>query len=387
MKNKIKDFISNNKEKWIEWRHHLHQNPETAFEEFETSKFVAQKLESFGLEVHTGLATTGVVGVLKNGTSNKSIALRADMDALDIEEQNDFSYISKIKGKMHACGHDGHTTMLLAAAEYLSQNKDFDGTVYFIFQPAEENVAGGKVMIDEGLFKQFPADMVFGMHNWPGIKLGTFATKSGAVMASNDMFEINVRGKSTHAAIPEGGLDPIVVGADIVSQLNKITSRNVSPKEASVVTVTQINSGSAWNIIPDNCQIRGTVRAFSNSVRDLLQQRIEQTANGVAESYGTTADVKYNRAYCPTVNTLDETNIAISVATDTFGKENVDPNPESTTAAEDFGYMLQEVNGNFMWLGNGDSQALHNSKYDFDDKIIPNGVEYWISLTNHILSN
>ena len=384
--NKVKQYCQSNLEHWIQWRHQLHMNPETAFEEFETSAFVIEKLKSFGIKVHTGLAKTGVVGVLKKGTSEKSMALRADMDALDILEENTFDYVSQNIGKMHACGHDGHTTILLATAQCLAMDINFDGTVYFIFQPAEENVAGGKVMIEDGLFKNFPADMVFGLHNWPGIELGHLATRFGALMASNDTFKIIVQGKSTHAAMPEKGIDPIVVGADMVGQLNKIVSRNINPLDASVITVTQIHSGSTWNVIPDECIICGTVRAFEPCIRDALQHRIEKVAKSCADSYGTTATIEYKRLYCPTINTPEMTSIALTVAKQCVGEDKVCDTVPPTMAAEDFGYMINAVGGNFMWLGNGNTENLHNSKYDFDDRIISVGVRYFIGLVETVLA-
>ena len=381
----MKAFIDRHLEKWVGWRHQIHQHPETAFEEVRTSRFVAETLQSFGLEVHRGLAKTGVVGVLKSGASERSVALRADMDALDILEENDLPYASRNPGKMHACGHDGHTTMVLAAAEYLSQHRDFDGTVYFIFQPAEENLAGGKRMIDEGLFKRFPADLVFGMHNWPGIPEASFATRPGFFMASYDMFEIRVHGRSAHAATPERGMDPILVGADIVSQLYKIVGSDLGPQDSGVITVTQFHGGSTWNIIPEQASIRGSVRAFTNEVRDTLQRRIEQTAHGVAGAYGTDVAVDYRRTYCPTVNGESGTKLALGAAVATVGDEQVDPEVEPTGVAEDFGYMLEEVEGNFIWIGGGDGPFLHSSRYDFNDRIIPAGVEYWIRLAHSAL--
>ena len=381
----LEKAIQSNHGLWTQWRQYLHANPETAFEEFNTSAFVAEKLESFGIEVHKGLAITGVVGVLKKGTSSKSIGLRADMDALDIEELNTFDYISKKKGKMHACGHDGHTIMLLATAQYLSGDVNFDGTVYFIFQPAEENVAGGKVMIDDGLFEQFPADMVFGIHNWPNIETGHIATRVGALMASNDTFEITVHGKSVHGAMPEQGIDPIIIGANIITQLNMIVSRLINPIDSAVISVTQIHAGSAWNVIPDSCVIRGTVRAFSPEVRKHLQHHIINIAENCASGFGTTSTIDYNLLYVPTINTPETTKIAIAVATECIGSDKVHTNIAPTMAGEDFGYMIDEVGGTYVWLGNGDSASLHNSKYDFNDEIIPVGVKYFVNLVETIL--
>lgn len=375
-----KEFI----QQLTQWRHQIHQHPETAFEEVTTSDFVAQKLEEAGISVHRGLAKTGVVGTLTKGTSKKSIALRADLDALDIIEENQFSHCSQIHGKMHACGHDGHTTMLLGAATYLARYGDFDGTIYFIFQPAEENLAGGKDMIDEGLFELFPADAVYGMHNWPGLEVGEFAVMDTAMMASNDVFEIKLStDKSGHAAMPHKCMDTISAASQLVGQLNQIVSREVNAMETAVLSVTRINGGTAHNILPETTEIWGTVRAFSPAVQDMIERRIQEQVQGIALSFGLSCELSYERRYCATINHPEhaqKARVAIQQVTTQAAKA-----IEPSMASEDFGFMLQEKPGCFVWIGNGQSQALHNSKYDFNDQSLPIGVKYWIELAQQEL--
>ena len=287
------------------WRHDIHSHPETAFEEVRTADVVAAKLEAFGLEVHRGLAKTGVVGVLRSGTSKRAIGLRADMDALDVHETNQFDHKSTIPGKMHACGHDGHTVMLLGAAKYLAETKNFDGTVYFIFQPAEENEGGGRVMVEEGLFEKFPVDGVYGMHNIPGIPVGKFAVRPGPMMAAYDIFEVVLKGVGAHGAMPQHTIDPVVVGAHIVTALQSIVARNVDPMDTAVVSTTQIHAGDTWNVIPQECVLRGTVRTFKKPVQDLIEKNIEKISRNVAAGFG--AEVvkwRYERRYPATVNSV-----------------------------------------------------------------------------------
>lgn len=367
------------------WRHQIHQHPETAFEEEKTSAFVAEKLRSFGIEVHQGLAKTGVVGVLKKGTSSRSIALRADLDALDIVEENDLQYCSHHQGKMHACGHDGHITMLLGAASYLAQEGEFDGTIYFIFQPAEENVAGGKVMIEEGLFEKFPAQAVYGMHNWPGLEVGQFAVMDTAMMASNDVFEVQLSTKkSGHAAMPHKCQDTISAAAQLVGQINQLVSREVDAMETAVISVTKINGGTTHNILPETTEVWGTVRTFSSQVQDLIETRLNALAKGIALSFDLDLNFKYERRYCATINHPEKVEAARRAILQTAETPAVTLKP--SMASEDFGFMLQEKPGCFVWIGNGASEALHNSKYDFDDSALDFGVRYWVNLAQQELS-
>ena len=368
-----------------QWRRHIHQHPETAFEEFDTAKFVADKLRMFGLDVVEGLAKTGVVGVLTKGNSARSIAIRADMDALDMQEKNIFSHSSTIDGKMHACGHDGHTTMLLGAAKYLSEHGEFNGTIYFIFQPAEECDAGGKVMIDDGLFEQFPCDEVYSLHNWPGLPLGTFAVMDDAMMASCDEFAITITtDKSGHAAFPHLCQDTISVGADMVTQLNQIVSRKVKASDTAVLSVTKFTGGTAYNILPETVEIWGTVRAFSESVQEVIEREVNLIVQGAIARYGVMVDVVYDKPYCPTINHLEYVNYAReSILAVTGHKASV---IEPSMGSEDFGYMLKEKPGCIVLLGNGDSAGLHHCNYDFNDESISTGVEYWVDLSQRRLS-
>jgi hippurate hydrolase len=374
------------------WRQHLHQFPETAFEETQTAAFIAEKLTSFGLDVHQGLGRTGVVATLSTGNSKKKIALRADMDALFIEEQNIFSHASCHDGKMHACGHDGHSAMLLGAASYLSKNRHFDGTVYFIFQPAEEGRAGAKQMINDGLFDQFPADCVFGMHNFPDIPVGHFAVKSGAMMASSDSFEIIITGKATHAAIPHLGCDPIVVAAQLINSLQTIVSRNIDPADCAVLSITQIHAGNTWNAIPESVVLRGTFRSFNENVKTLIVDKMTQLVNSICTGFDVSVKIEFNpenEGYPVTFNTQAETAIALKAAQAVAGDNCVNQNPTPSMGAEDFSFMLQEKPGCYIWIGNGSSEnncLLHNPHYDFNDEILPVGAAYWVKLVEIMLN-
>ncbi len=368
------------------WRQHLHQFPETAFEEIQTAKFIADKLISFGLDVHQGLGKTGVIATLSAGSSDKKIALRADMDALFIDEQNTFSYKSRHEGKMHACGHDGHSAMLLGAASYLSKNRHFNGTVYFIFQPAEEGRAGAKQMIDEGLFEKFPADCVFGMHNFPDIPPGHFAVKAGAMMASFDCFEITITGQATHAAMPHLGNDAIVVAAQLINALQTIVSRTINPADPAVVSITQIHAGNTWNAIPESVLLRGTFRCFDSEVKTRIADKITQLVNGICAGFDVSADIRFNPenvGYPVTFNTEAETAIALKAAIAIAGEDCVDKQPIPSMGSEDFAFMLQEKPGCYIWIGNGSSEnscLLHNPHYDFNDEILSVGAAYWVKL-------
>ena len=365
------------------WRHHIHAHPETAFEETRTSAFVADKLRSFGLEVHTGLAKTGVVGVLRCGSRADAIGLRADLDALHIHEKTGAAHASQVEGKMHACGHDGHTAMLLGAAAALAGKKNFDGTVYFIFQPAEENEGGGRVMVEEGLFDRFPMRAVYGMHNWPLKPFGTFATRVGPLMGAFDIFEIIATGKGAHAAMPNTGRDPMLFAAHAISALQTIVARNLHPLEAGVVSVTQVHGGDTWNVIPQEVVLRGTVRSFDAAVQDLIERRLRTIVAGIAATFEMTATVRYERRYPATVNAETETRHAIAAAGAVVGAANVDAEPMPNMGSEDFAFMLQAKPGCYVWLGTGrgaDTPNVHNPYYDFNDDALQIGASYWATL-------
>ncbi len=376
-----------------QWRRHLHRFPETAFEENQTAEFIAKKLKSFGLSVHQGLGVTGVVATLTVGDSSKKVALRADIDALFIQERNSFDHKSCHDGKMHACGHDGHSAMLLGAAQYLSELRNFNGTVYFIFQPAEEGRAGAKQMILDGLFEQFPADCVFGLHNFPDIPVGHFAVKAGPMMASFDCFEITVTGQATHAAMPHLGNDAIVVGAQLMMALQTIVSRNVDPADSAVVTITQIHAGNTWNAIPESVVIRGTFRCFSDSVKALITHKLSQLVNGICAGFEVNATLVFNPenvGYPVTFNSEAETAIALKAALAIAGVNGVNQHPTPSMGSEDFAFMLQEKPGCYSWIGNGSSEnscLLHNPHYDFNDELLPIGAAYWVTLVNHVLGS
>jgi len=376
-----------------QWRRHLHQFPETAFEESKTAEFIANKLKSFGLEVHQGLGVTGVIATLSVGDSSKKIALRADIDALFIQEQNSFAHKSCHEGKMHACGHDGHSAMLLGAAKYLSEHKNFNGTVYFIFQPAEEGRAGAKQMILDGLFEQFPADCVFGLHNFPDIPVGHFAVKAGPMMASFDSFEIIITGQATHAAMPHLGNDAVVVSAQLMTALQTIVSRNVDPADSAVVSITQIHAGNTWNAIPESVVIRGTFRCFSESVKALITRKLTQLVNGICAGFEVNATLVFNPeniGYPVTFNTEAETAIALKAALAIAGVDGVIQQPNPSMGSEDFAFMLQEKPGCYSWIGNGSSEnscLLHNPHYDFNDEILPIGAAYWAKLVDNVLGS
>jgi len=365
------------------WRHHIHAHPETAFEEKATAAFVADKLRSFGLDVHTGLAGTGVVGVLRQGESREAVGLRADLDALHIHEKSEVAYASKHEGKMHACGHDGHTTMLLGAARAMAQRKRFDGTAYFIFQPAEENEGGGRVMVQEGLFDRFPVKAVYGMHNWPEMPVGRIALREGPLMGAYDIFEIVATGRGGHAAMPHLGRDPMPFAAHVINALQTIVARNIHPLEAGVVSVTQVHGGDTWNVIPQEVVLRGTVRSFRPDIQDLIERRIGEIVTGLASTFDMTATLRYERRYPATINTRTETQHALAAATAVVGADNVDTNPTPSMGSEDFAFMLQAKPGCYVWLGGGRGPGtpnLHNPHYDFNDEALAIGASYWVTL-------
>jgi amidohydrolase len=372
------------------WRRHLHRHPELPFAEEKTSAFVAEKLGSFGVQVHCGLAKTGVVGeIAGHDPDGPVIGLRADMDALPLQEMNAFEHRSACDGVMHACGHDGHITMLLGAARYLAATRDFKGTACLVFQPAEEGAGGGRVMIEEGLFERFPIETVYGLHNWPGIAAGEFAIRPGPMMASMDTFEITVRGRGAHAAMPHLGCDSIVIACAVVGGLQMIASRTVSPTDSVVVSATQIHAGDAWNVLPESTVIRGTVRAFKESVRQLARRSIEEIAVGIARAHGALAEMTYTPHYPVTVNAPAETEMAAGVAAGLVGDGRVHRDLDPSMGAEDFAFMLERKPGAYIWLGAGPAEGgkvLHSPHYDFNDEILPVGASYWASLVEKTLS-
>jgi amidohydrolase len=374
------------------WRRELHRHPETAFEEEWTSGFIAERLESFGMdEIHRGIAKTGIVAVLHGQRdSGRRIALRADMDALDVHELVDLPWKSENPGKMHACGHDGHSTMLLGAARYLAETRNFDGTVYFVFQPAEENEGGGRVMVEEGLFERFPADAVYGMHNAPGMPVGEISMRAGPAMAGYDVFEIEIEGYGTHAARPNQGIDPIVVQAQIVNALQTIPSRTINPVESVVVSITQVHGGDTWNVIPQKVVLRGTVRCFEPAVQDRTEAMMRQLSESIGRAYGATVGVRYERRYPPTVNDSDQTKLCAEVAAAVVDPDHVDDEAPQVMGSEDFAFMLQEKPGCYIRVGNGapgehGSVVVHNPRYEFNDAILPIGASYWAKLVETLL--
>ena len=378
-------------------RRDLHAHPELKFEEARTSGIVARKLEEWGYAVHRGLATTGVVGTLKAGSGTKCVGLRADMDALPLQEHNQFAHRSQHEGRMHACGHDGHTAMLLAAAQYLAESKNFDGTLSVIFQPAEEGGGGARVMIEEGLFDRFPCDAVFGMHNWPGAPVGTFGVTAGPMMASASQFEIVVTGRGAHAAMPHNGTDPIMVAVALAQNLQTLITRNKKPIDTAVLSITQIHAGDAYNIIPNEAVLRGTVRTFTTEVLDLIEDGMRRIVDGTAATFGAQATMQFDRNYPPTINHAKETEFAASVMRDVVGAENTLTDIEPTMGAEDFSFMLLAKPGCYFFIGNGDGEhremghgmgpcMLHNPSYDFNDALIPIGATYWVRLVEKFLA-
>ena len=370
------------------WRHTIHASPETAFEEVSTAKLVASVLRVNGIAVHEGVGGTGVVGVLTRGDGPR-IGLRADMDALPLPEKNTFLYKSRHEGKMHACGHDGHTAMLLGAAVSLSQDNEWRGTVHFIFQPAEESGGGGQKMVEDGLFERFPCDAVFGMHNWPGLPFGRFAINHGPMMASSDNFEILIQGKGAHAAMPEKGIDSLLCTSHLVLALQNIVSRRLSAKETAVLSVTQIHGGDALNVLPDDAFIRGTVRCFSEETRHRIHELMIEISEGTARMHGATATVSYQYAYPATINSSIETDIAIRAAQAVAGKDNVVVDCDPSMASEDFAYMLNCRPGAYIWLGvdQDNSVPLHNPNYDFNDNALATGTSYWVELVKIMIGS
>ena len=392
----IIDSISAQSDVIARIRKDIHAHPELRFEEHRTADLVAQQLTAWGIPIHRGLGGTGVVGIIKNGASDRALGLRADMDALPILEKNTFEHASRYHGKMHACGHDGHTAMLLGAAQHLAQHRHFDGTVYLIFQPAEEGGGGAREMIRDGLFEQFPMQAVFGMHNWPGMAAGTFAVSPGPVMASSNEFKVTIQGKGGHAALPHTTLDPVPVACQMVQAFQTIITRNKKPIDAGVISVTMIHAGEATNVVPDRCELQGTVRTFTLEVLDMIEARMRQIAEHTCAAQGLTCTFEFLRNYPPTINAAAEAEFAKQVMTDLVGLDQVLVQ-EPTMGAEDFAYMLQAKPGAYCFIGNGDGDhrsvghgagpcTLHNPSFDFNDALLPLGASYWVRLVERWLS-
>ncbi|POR52145.1 hippurate hydrolase [Paraburkholderia eburnea] len=376
-------------EEMIALRHAIHAHPELGFEEFVTSDLVAEKLAAWGYEVHRGLGGTGVVGTLKLGDGTRRLGLRADMDALPIHEATGLDYASRVPGKMHACGHDGHTAMLLAAAKHLAQSRAFDGTLHLIFQPAEEGLGGAKRMLDEGLFERFPCDAVFAMHNMPGFPTGKLGFRAGPFMASSDTVVIDIDGRGGHGAVPHKAIDPVVVCANVVLALQTIVSRNVSPLDMAIVTVGAIHAGEAPNVIPQTAQMKLSVRALRPDVRDLLEARITALVHAQASAYGASARIDYQRRYPVLVNDAQMTAFAQDVARDWLGQDGLIDDLDPLTGSEDFSFLLEHCAGSYLIIGNGDGEGgcmVHNPGYDFNDDCLATGAAYWVQLAERFLS-
>jgi hippurate hydrolase len=377
-------------------RRDIHAHPELCFEEERTADLVARQLQAWGVEVHRGLGTTGLVGVIRNGTSARAVGLRADMDALPIQEHNHFGHASRHPGKMHACGHDGHTAMLLGAAQYLAKHRNFDGTVYLIFQPAEEGGGGAREMMRDGLFERFPMEAIFGMHNWPGLKAGQIAVKTGPCFASSNEFKIVLRGKGCHGAMPHLGTDPVPAACQMVQAFQTILTRNKHPLDTGVISVTMIHTGEATNVIPERCEMQGTVRTFTTPVLDLIERRMRQIAQSTAEAFELECEFEFDRNYPPTVNHDAESAFIREVGAELLGAENVQEFVP-TMGAEDFSYFLQEKPGCYFVIGNGDGThrdgghglgpcTLHNPSYDFNDALLPIGASLWVRVAERWLN-
>jgi amidohydrolase len=377
-------------------RRDIHAHPELCFEEVRTADVIAKALTEWGIPIHRGLGKTGVVGIVKNGTSNRAVGLRADIDALPMTEHNQFAHASTHPGKMHACGHDGHTAMLLAAARHLARHRNFDGTVYLIFQPAEEGGGGAREMIKDGIFEQFPMEAVFGAHNWPGMAVGQFALKSGGMLASSNEFRIVIRGKGSHAALPHNGIDPVPVACQMVQAFQTIITRNRRPVDPGVISVTMIHAGEATNVVPDSCELQGTVRTFTFELLDLIEQRMKEVAEHTCAAFGATCEFSFTRNYPPTINHVKETEFTRRVLGSVVGAQNV-MEFEPTMGAEDFSFFLQAKPGCYFMIGNGDGAhregghglgpcMLHNPSYDFNDELIPLGATAWVRMAEEWLA-
>jgi len=377
-------------------RRDIHAHPELCFEEVRTADVIAKALTDWGIPIHRGLGKTGVVGIVKNGTSNRAVGLRADIDALPMTEHNKFAHASTHPGKMHACGHDGHTAMLLAAARHLARHRNFDGTVYLVFQPAEEGGGGAREMMKDGLFEQFPMEAIFGAHNWPGMPVGQFALKSGGMLASSNEFSIVIRGKGSHAALPHNGIDPVPIACQMVQGFQTIITRNRRPVDPGVISVTMIHAGEATNVVPDSCELQGTVRTFTFELLDLIEQRMKEVAEHTCAAFGATCEFSFTRNYPPTINHVKETDFTRRVLGTVVGPDNV-VDFEPTMGAEDFSFFLQAKPGCYFMIGNGDGAhregghglgpcMLHNPSYDFNDELIPLGATAWVRMAEEWLA-
>ncbi|MDC1418908.1 M20 family metallopeptidase [Candidatus Thioglobus sp.] len=380
-------------EDMVTWRHHIHKHPELSFKEDLTSDYIAAVLEANDIEMHRGLAVTGIVATIHGKKEGRVIGLRADMDALPIQEKNDFSHKSVHDGKMHACGHDGHSTMLLGAAVHLKQNNNFSGTVHFIFQPAEEGGGGGRVMVEEGIFEKFPCEAVYGMHNWPGMAEGQFAVHDTAVMAANETLKISIKGKGGHAAMPDQCVDPVVIGAQIITALQSVVSRNVAPLDSAVVSITMLDAGFVSNVIPNDMNLTGSLRYFSTDVGNEVKAKIKKIVEGISYSMGATATFSSTPNYPATVNTPKHAELCANAAAEVVGSGNVLRNEKPSMGSEDFSFLLNASEGAYIWIGNGlvpedgpeGGCMLHNTEYDFNDEILPLGSSYWVQLVQGIL--
>ena len=380
-------------EDMVTWRHHIHKHPELSFKEDLTSDYIAAVLEANDIEMHRGLAVTGIVATIHGKKEGRVIGLRADMDALPIQEKNDFSHKSVHDGKMHACGHDGHSTMLLGAAVHLKENNNFSGTVHFIFQPAEEGGGGGRVMVEEGIFEKFPCEAVYGMHNWPGMAEGQFAVHDAAVMAANETLKISIKGKGGHAAMPDQCVDPVVIGAQIITALQSVVSRNVAPLDSAVVSITMVDAGFVSNVIPNDMNLTGSLRYFSTDVGNEVKAKIKKIVEGISHSMGATATFSSTPNYPATVNTPKHAELCANAAAEVVGSGNVLRNEKPSMGSEDFSFLLNASEGAYIWIGNGlvpedgpeGGCMLHNTEYDFNDEILPLGSSYWVQLVQGIL--
>ena len=383
----VLNSINQMQDQMKEWRQELHQIPEIGLKEYKTSEFIKNKLKSWNIDFKSGYANTGIVAWINGNknTSSKSIGLRADFDALPMTEKNLFDHKSKHKGMMHACGHDGHTTMLLGAAKYLKENPNFNGNVFFIFQPGEEGFAGGKKMIQEGLFKDFDIDEVYALHNWPELPLGHFGVSTGPMMAAVDEFDIIVKGKGGHAAFPELVIDPIIIASQIILSFQTIISRYLDPVDKAVISVTKIHAGNAYNVIEDEVVISGTVRTFNKETRINIENKIKEISKGIAKTNGGDTEVIYSKKYPPTINSKNESIFAGNVAKEVSGEKNVHMEIKPSMGAEDFSYLLNEKPGSYLYIGQKDENHtayLHTTKYDFNDKLLPFGVNFWVKLVD-----
>ncbi|MDH3439871.1 MAG: M20 family metallopeptidase [Gammaproteobacteria bacterium] len=381
--------MATNVESWVAWRRDIHKHPELGFREERTAAVIADLLGGMGIETHTGFGRTGVVGVLKKGSSDRSIGLRADIDALPIQEANDFEHRSVHKSQFHGCGHDGHTAMLLAAAETLSNGSAFDGTVHFIFQPNEENGRGALAMMQDGLFDRFPMDSIYGMHNMPGIPAGTFAVRKGPMMTFEDNFVISIQGLGGHASMPNRTRDPVVVAAEIISALQTVVARSLNPMESGVVSVTEILTDGARNVIPSNVTIKGDTRGLSAATQSLIETRMREIAVNIGKAHNVEVSLEYTHEFIVLNNTDRETDIAVQAAIDVVGEDNVEPDCEPAACSEDFAQMLNAKPGCYLLIGNGTDghcgRPLHNPGYDFNDEVLEIGAAYWVKLTENVL--